>query len=145
MQVFLGSTRSIASLKSMPNAPVLRYRLASRRAGVFGSSTVGLAVEWLTATWFRFEVFVAWLLIILFGLTQPLTVQTIVVGALVSPLVAVLICVALKITGWVLFFLPGTNSLLGWCRLGWLWTFSRLVVEPAPEIDLPLWLERRKN
>jgi hypothetical protein len=65
-------------------------------------------------------------------------------GALLaSPLVALFLVVTLKIMGWVFYLIPGANRVWGWGRIAFLWAFSRLVVEQAPQLELPVWIAHR--
>jgi hypothetical protein len=67
-------------------------------------------------------------------------------GALLaSPLLAVIVVFALKVSGWIVYFMPGLNRMWGWGRLGFLWAFSRLVVEDAPMLELPVWGRVRRG
>ena len=124
----------------MGGGPELHYSLPARTAGSFGSSLPGRIAESFTLTWFRFEVFLAWIVVILAALlgssqsaAQPL------LTVITSPIMAVAIWALMKLTGWIFYFLPGIGQLWGWGRLMFLWAFSRLVVQQAPTIDIPAW------
>lgn len=124
----------------MSGGPELHYHLPCRTAGSFGASTPGRVAESLTLTWFRFEVFLIWLALVPVIVASPagsFTTRTLL--ALVSPLAAVAIWVLFKLTGWVLYLVPGLGKLWGWGRIAFLWAFSRLIVQPAPTIDIPAW------
>lgn len=124
----------------MNGSPKLHYHLPSRMAGSFGSSTPGRIAESLTLTWFRFEIFLIWLIlvpVIVLGPADSL-LSRLFLSAL-SPIAASAIWVLLKLTGWVFYFVPGMGRFWGWGRMIFLWTFSRWVVQPAPTIDIPAW------
>lgn len=120
--------------------PRFRYRLVSRRAGSFGASAVGRAMEWLTMSWIRFEIALAWVAVLLSlfvgssGAPAELTF-----GLLASPIIAVVVWVILKGIGFVARQLPILGPIWGWFQIAFYWLFSRLIVQPAPEIMLPAW------
>ena len=61
---------------------------------------------------------------------------------LLSPVTALVFWVLFRIAGWIFYFVPGVGKLWGWGRIAFYWVFSRLVVQPAPVIDLPAWGSR---
>lgn len=129
----------------MRSVPTLHHKLPSRSEGSFGGSLFGRAAEWLTATWFRFEASLVWVGIVWVTVATPW--PSFITGLailLMSPLVAVFMLFSLKGAGWVIYLVPITlfSQTLGWARIAFLWTFSRLVVEPAPDIEMPLWIGR---
>lgn len=127
----------------MSGSPELHYHLPSRTAGSFGSSMPGQVAESLTLTWFRFEVFLIWLAMVPFVAAGPAdSFLSRLFLAILSPMAAAAFWVLLKLTGWVLYFVPGIGKLWGWGRMIFLWAFSRVVVQPAPTIDLPAWGNR---
>jgi hypothetical protein len=124
----------------MNSTPDLHYHLPSRSAGSFGTSPPGRFAEALTLTWLRFEAFLIWLVLLAALIAAPSgsAVSKLVLLA-VSPAAAFAVWVLLKLTGWVFYFVPGLGRLWGWGRIIFLWTFSRLVVQAAPTIDMPAW------
>ena len=120
--------------------PAFTHRLPNRRAGSFGTSPVGRAAEWLTYSWLRFEAFLTWLILLaLFSAMEwqsPLAFLSAIVG---SPVLAVFTVFTLKVMGWMFYFIVGAGNLWAWGRIAFLSTFSRLVIEHAPEIELPAW------
>lgn len=127
----------------MSAGPELRYSLPARTAGSFGSSTLGRVAEALTLTWFRFEVFLVWLVLLLvIGASTTEDVPSKLVFLVLSPAAAVGVWILLKLTGWVFYFVPGMGKLWGWGRIIFLWLFSRVVVQEPPEFDFPLWHSR---
>jgi hypothetical protein len=128
----------------MQGIPTLNYRLPSRRPGTFGTSQFGLVCEWLTASWLRFEGFLTWLVLLPFCFAAGHSnLLTLVGGLLFSPIAALIAVFALKVTGWVVYFIPGPNKAWGWARIAFLWAFSRLILEEAPELEVPSWSTHR--
>lgn len=124
----------------MGSIPDFHYRLPSRRAGAFGSSPAGQFAEFVTLTWFRLEAFVIWLLLIpILLIASSQSFGGWLVTLLVSPAFALAFWGLLKLTGWVFYFVPVMGKVWAVGRLIFLWTFSRLVVQRAPEIDMPAW------
>lgn len=124
----------------MTSGPDLHYTLTARSPGSFGSSLAGRVAETLTLTWFRFEVTLAWLLFapfLIFSSSEDFGTK--ILMAAFSPIIAVVFWATLKSAGWVFYFLPGIGRVWGWGRIVFLWMFSKLVVQPAPGIDLPAW------
>jgi len=124
----------------MRSGPALHYHLPARRAGSFGSSPIGRIAESVTLTWFRFEILLLWLALVAGFLAMSLNDWSSALRALLfSPVMALALWVLLKLTGWLFYFVPGVGRAWGWGRLMFIWLFSRAVVEPAPDIELPLW------
>lgn len=124
----------------MSAGPELHYSLPARTVGSFGSSALGRVAEALTLTWFRFEVFLVWLvLLFVIGASTTEDVPAKLLFLVLSPVAAVAVWILLKLSGWVFYFVPGMGKLWGWTRIIFLWAFSRVVVEAAPTIDMPAW------
>ena len=124
----------------MRGTPVLNYRLPSRPLGSFGASYVGRAAEWITLSWLRLETFLVWLVLVPLFLAMEWPSSLALVGAMLgSPLMALFTIFTLKVMGWAMYFVPGANRVWGWGRIAFLWAFSRLVVEAAPELEMPTW------
>jgi hypothetical protein len=125
------------------HTPVLHHHLPHRRAGSFGTSIPGQVAEWLTTTWFRFGSFATWWLILPLIMSgtpgNPLATAGMLV---VSPILAAGFYVTLKGSLMILYFVPVTRVVVAYARLAWLWVFSRLIVQEAPEIALPMWSAR---
>lgn len=127
----------------MSAGPKLHYSLPARTAGSFGSSALGRVAETVTLTWFRFEVFLVWLLLISAisaGTTEGFVSKLLLL--VLSPVAALAIWILLKLTGWAFYFVPGMGKLWGWGRIIFLWLFSRVVAQEAPKFDFPLWHSR---
>lgn len=124
----------------MRNRPAFVYSLPARRAGSFGTSGIGRLAEALTTTWFRFEAFLVWLLVAI-GLivAPPPSLALTAFAVLFSPLTAVIFVVVFKAIAWIAYFIPKMGALVGWLCYIFYVSFSRLVVQPAPEIELPFW------
>ena len=129
----------------MKTIPVLRHVLPHRAAGSFGFSAPGRVAEWATATWFRLEVTLTCVLVLLAVMSaDAASWRDRIAMLLVSPALSIALVITLKIMGWVSYFIPGPDRLFGWSRVAFLWLFSRLVAEPAPELEMPLWLGSRR-
>ncbi len=127
----------------MGSGPELHYTLRARTAGSFGSSLPGQIAESVTATWFRLEVSLLWAVVVLLTVAAAQDPASSLYMLIISPATAFALWVLLKLTGWVFYFIPGIGKFWGWGRIIFLWAFSRLVVQPAPTIDLPAWSARR--
>ena len=119
--------------------PALHYRLPSRRAGSFGTGMFARALEWTTATWFRFEVVLIWLIVVFVTVPsagdRPVYLLSI---CLVSPALALGIWILLKLSGIIFYFIPWMNRIWGGGRLLFNVLFSRLVVQEAPTVEWPI-------
>ena len=129
----------------MRNQPVLTYHLPHRVAGTFGASAVGAVAEWMTTSWLRFGVFVSWLWVVLFVLGSGLPLESRLLYIITSPLIAVFLYGAFALAALIGYFIPGMGILFGIIRLGYFRLFSRLIVQEAPEIELPLWRSDRRH
>jgi hypothetical protein len=127
----------------MNSGPRLRYRLPHRTAGSFGHSAIGRAGEWLTASWPRFGTFLSWLTIVLFAFSSSQSDYELLLVLASSPLLAIFVYVGCVLAGWISYFIPVTGTLFGIIRLFYLWLFSRLIVEEAPEVEFDLWRHHR--
>jgi hypothetical protein len=126
--------------------PALHHRLPHRRAGSFGHTAVPSRVaEWITTTWFRFNSTLCWLVIVLAILLQPQheSAYLLLPMLVVSPIAAVMFCGMLQVMFWLAMLVPGVGMVPGLIRLIYATAFSRLIVEPAPDIEMPLWTPRR--
>jgi hypothetical protein len=127
----------------MKNVPYLHHKLGHRSPGSFGAGPIGKVFEWITATWLRFEVFLAWLfllaIILSSGRSQP---ESALFAALISPIPAILMVLIFRLIVVALLILPlrPLAEGVGWVRLCFLTIFSRLIVEPAPDVEMPLWM-----
>lgn len=129
----------------MRSVPTLHHKLPHRTAGSFGGSLAGRAAEWLTTSWLRFESGLMWALIVWVTMATPWPNFIIRLAVLLmSPLAAVFLLFSLKGAAWVIYLVPISlfGQTLGWGRIAFLRTFSRLVVEPAPDVEMPLWIGR---
>lgn len=128
----------------MLGIPVLNYRLPNRQLGSFGTSPLGQAADWLTLTWLRLETFLVWLVLVpLLPVMERPSSMSLLETSLASPVVALFSVFALRLMGWVIYFIPGPNRIWGWGRIAFLWVFSRLVVEEAPELEIPAWMQKK--
>ena len=129
----------------MSPVPTLHYKLSHRTPGSFGTSTLGRVAEWATASWYRFEYCTILLILVpctvLLGNGNGLQHLATV---LMSPLMALLLLWMLKITGWLSYMMPilPLGRAIAWSRIGFLFAFHRLIAEPTPGIEMPLWIGR---
>jgi hypothetical protein len=129
----------------MPYVPTLHYDLPRRRAGFFGGSPPGQAIEWITTTWLRFNIFLCWMLLVVLLVVGPMPSGRFSIFGmlLVSPIAAFILYVGIVLAGWIAYILPIANFLFAAARMAYLWIFCRLIVQPAPQISLPAWLRER--
>jgi hypothetical protein len=126
------------------SGPDLHYSLRARPAGSFGSSPIGRIAQNLTLTWFQFEASLLWLFVMASSLALPWpSAGAAALAFVAAPITALALWILVKLTGWVFYFIPKVGPIWGWGRLIFLWSFSRMVVEQAPKIDLPLWHSAR--
>jgi hypothetical protein len=130
-----------AEYRQMTSLPVLRHKLPNRRSGSFGSSVLGQTMEWTTATWLRFKFAILCMIFIVVALSVGGRALERLEFLLLSPFIAIIMLLFLKIFGVIVYFIPGPNRVFGWLRLLFFWTFSRLIVQQAPELDMPLWID----
>ena len=127
----------------MRNRPAFVYSLPARGAGSFGTSGIGRLADALTLTWFRFETFLVWILVAISLIAAPPpTLALTSLAVILSPLTAAFFVLLFKTLGWVAYFIPRVGAVVGWLRYFFFVTFSRLVVQPAPEIELPFWAHK---
>lgn len=123
--------------------PMVIHKLPSRQRGSLGHWPVGALLEFITLSWFRFEVFIVWLAVALVAISVPWRdLKAAVVMGVASPLVSIGLLLLLKVVGWVFYFTPGMSKIWGWSRLTFYRLCSRLIVQPAPELEMPLWNSR---
>jgi len=129
----------------MRSGPGLYYSLPHRVAGSFGNSPVGQIAEWITASWARFGAFVSWLVIVAVVLSGAFPVGESALILITSPILAVFLYGGTVLAGWIAYFIPLTGFLFGVTRLCCLRLFCRLIVQQAPQVEIPLWHSRRSN
>jgi hypothetical protein len=95
--------------------PSTVHKLPSRKLGSFGHSPLGAALEFMTLSWFRFEVFLIWLVLALGILANPWpNTLSAMLFSFSSPLLAIGIWILLKATGWIFYFVPAIGRFWGW-------------------------------
>ena len=128
----------------MRSTPSLHYRLRSRQPGSFGTSRAGRVFEFVTLSWFRFEIALLWLGMAIALISAPWNnMSMMLIVMLFSPAVAFMLWFLMKSVGIVFYFLPGMNWVWGYGRIIFLTIFSRLVAQEAPEIEMPAWFSGR--
>lgn len=124
----------------MRSRPAFIYSLPSRAKGSFGPSSLARLGEALTLTWFRFELFLVWLLgATALALSPPPSAVLTAMSVLFSPIAAIFMLLLLKTLMWVAYFVPRVGVVAGWMTFAFYSLFSRLIVQSAPEAELPFW------
>jgi hypothetical protein len=102
-------------------------------------------LEFATASWFRFGVFLLWLFLLFASLASLASGGAGLAMLFWSPFAALGLMILVRLAGWLFYFVPGAGPLWGYGRLIFMRLFSRLVAEPAPDVELPLWHEHRRH
>lgn len=123
--------------------PGFRYNLPSRVAGSFGSSKPGKIAEFVTLSWLRLELTLCWAASVALAIVGPSPAISglgdRVYLVLLSPIAAIMLWLTLKAVSLVLYFVPGVGMVWGLLRICFVRLFSRLIVQPAPTIVMPVW------
>ena len=135
--IYPRATRSLL----MTEPPALHYKLRSREPGSFGTSVMANCFEFITTSWFRFGCFLVWIPIVPLCMGANFGNYWLNLAfTATSPILAIACYLLLKLFSILIYFLPGRGFGLGWFRIAYIWTFSRLIVEAAPRIEMPAWL-----
>lgn len=117
----------------------LHHTFPSRTPGGFG----GVA-EWVTTTWLRFNVLVSTLVFVPAVLASPtLSAGERVLMLALAPVGGLVLYFMVSMLFLVMLFTPGPSFIFGAIRLAYVWLFSRLIVQPAPDVEAPLWISGR--
>src|SRR5262245_32278096 len=102
----------------MAEVPTYHYHFPRRKAGSFGSSRAGKVCEWLTVTWFRLDVFLTWIVLVMTIIVVPPPPDLPRIAMLLmSPLIAVVLRVSLYLFGWIVYFVPVLNVISALVRV----------------------------
>lgn len=103
-----------------------------------GNAPVLLIADWLSQTWFRFNLFMVWLALVGFLAISPLPMLGKLAIFAISPVAAIIGYYTLFVMIAVVAFMPGLKVPVGYLRLIYFRLFSRIVVQEI-ELELPTW------
>jgi hypothetical protein len=112
----------------------LPHRTATPLGYGFGWSVL----DWLTQTWFRFNIFIAWLIVDAGIAAAPAPLGQKGLALLLSPIVGAFVWAVWSLFLIVASFMPALKMPLGYLRLAYLRLFCRLIVQPIC-IETPVW------
>lgn len=120
--------------------PVFKYQLPNR-SWSFGANWAGQTLNWITSTWFRFNLVICALLYIILILVIPRHAlqYSLEVYVLLTPLGALVLYFCLKFVGIVAAFLRVAGPIVGFARVLYCRAFCHLIEERSPDIDVPAW------
>lgn len=119
------------------NAPIIKIKLPHRNSTHCALCSSAL-VQWVTATWFRFNVSVICMLFVVALALGPANPATKVVLTLLSPLLAIATYYFLYVVRILCAFHPRLKFLIGFAHLAYVRLCSRFVAQ-AIELELPVW------
>ena len=122
------------------HVPTTKLVFPHRRLGSYGSGPVGQMAEWITLSWTRFVCVMSSAFFVLIAqATAPFPENFVL--SLASPIMA-----AFWIGGWkVVYWFSLVSGIcpfakvIAFGRIALYRVFSRLIVEEAPEIEMPMW------
>jgi hypothetical protein len=120
-------------------APSTTTTFPSRAPVRLGSSIPWRALDWVTQTWLRFNILVAWVAVVLIIGCSPAPIGEKLGMFLVSPIAMIIIFPIWVVAIIVLSFMPGIRVPIGFMRILYFRTFSRYVVQPI-QVSTPVWL-----
>ena len=120
------------------HAPRKTFKLPHRTKKPLGISPFLLAIDWLSTTWFRFNVTLIWIVITTVVAFAPYPMTAKLIIFMFSPVIAFVFYYLVYFFRIVLAFDEKRKLWVGYLELGYLRMFSRLVVQEI-ELDLPLW------
>ena len=123
----------------MHTVPAFERTLPNRKLGKFASWPLGQFLEWITLTWWRFNVAMLTVLFIVSTASSPGDTQLTMVQYLFVAPAAIVAYPILKVVIFVLAFIPLVNIPVGFSRIFYYTIFSRFVAETAPMILMPVW------
>jgi len=95
--------------------------------------------DWMTRTWFRFNVLLAWLVMVLVVVAAPAPIGQKFGMLVVSPIAALFFYFAWYVFLTIVSFMPGIKIPFGFLKLIYFRLFSRLIVQPI-SVEMPVWL-----
>ncbi len=120
------------------HAPRKTFRLPHRAKKLPGTSPFLLTVDWLSTTWFRFNVTFIWLFLVIVVSISPYPMVGKLSIFLISPIAALIFYYLFFLGRILLAFDQKRKMWIGYLELGYLRLFSRLVVQEI-ELELPIW------
>jgi sterol desaturase/sphingolipid hydroxylase (fatty acid hydroxylase superfamily) len=128
--------RGASSYACFPVRVHLSFR--SRRAGSFGTSSIGRVAEWVTTTWLRFTCALFVVVIVLVAILSPMAAGQKLMLIVFAPIAALFYWYGLLVCLLICRFLGTFGAVLAHILVIYLYIFSALVVQPPPTIDLRL-------
>lgn len=121
------------------DAPSLETTLPHRTSPFVPGTRLGRVLDFVTATWFRFNICITWLAVVLSIAVSPgLSFGTKLLAILVSPAAGLLAYLLLSALVGLCAFLPILKYPMGFLRIGYMTAFSRLVGQPI-KVSWPAW------
>lgn len=122
--------------------PIVATHRLPRRTRSFGSSTLGKTLDWITTTWFRLSIFISAVAYIVILLSSDVPTGFPIPVAFLPPVGAAAVLFWIKLVVFVCSFFPVAGPIAGFSRVLFYKMFCRLVAEPAPKLEIPLWFHR---
>jgi len=119
--------------------PTVGVELPHRTSAPLSSSPLLILFDWMTQTWFRFNVLLAWFVMVLVVIAAPAPIGQKLGMLIVSPIAAVIFYFAWYVFLVVVSFLPVVKIPIGFLKLIYFRIFSRLIVQPI-SVEMPVWL-----
>lgn len=119
--------------------PEFHYRLPHRTPPEDGGAHLPPAIDWATRTWFRFNVLLISVGLFFVALTSPAPAAEKIGPILVVVPAAMIAYVVFSAMLFVCSFLPIVKIPFGLMRILYYRCFSRLIVERAPTLEMPVW------
>lgn len=116
----------------------LEIEFASRKLGSFGSSPIGLAMEWITKTWLRFTCLLFCAIIIIAVPPSNMPPSDKLPLIIFAPLVAVIYWYMFLFLLLICRYLGLFGRILAHILVIYFFLFSRLIVQHPPKVWLPL-------
>jgi hypothetical protein len=116
----------------------LQIEFSSRRAGSFGGSPIGLAMEWITKTWLRFTclLFSGVIIVAVLASSMPPSEKWPIV--IFAPLAAVVYWYVFLFLLLICRYLGRFGRIFAHVLVIYFFLFSRLIVQHPPKVWLPL-------
>lgn len=125
------------------NSPQYHIQPPNRQKSFSSKSRLGAYCEWITTTWFRFNVAIASCFILFAAIfDETLAIGERAIMVILCVPTAIVLVPLWKIMLLLISFVPLISIPFAFLRLLYFSLFSRLVRESAPLIVLPLWYAR---
>jgi hypothetical protein len=119
--------------------PAVHVELPHRTAISRSSSPPLLVLDWLTRTWFRFNILLLWIFLLFLIIAVPVPIEQKLGMLAISPIAAVLFYLSWFVFLLIVSFIPVVKIAIGFLKLIYFRMFSRLVVQPI-RVAMPVWL-----